>query len=84
MMGGAVGLAALASAADARTGTLLDSGEGTLSALTGGYHVALLLGALFALAAAVIGGTLLRESGDVAAHGEEPAPGASPAAAEAC
>jgi EmrB/QacA subfamily drug resistance transporter len=84
MMGGAVGLAALASAADARTGTLLDSGEGALSALTAGYHLAFLLGALFALAAAVIGGVFLRTSGEVAEHGEEPEQGAVPATADAC
>jgi hypothetical protein len=83
MMGGAVGLAALASAADARTETLLDSGDGLLGALTGGYHVAFLLGAFFALAAAVIGAAFLR-TGEVGAHDEEPEPGAVPAAAEAC
>ncbi|HJZ60518.1 MAG TPA: DHA2 family efflux MFS transporter permease subunit, partial [Miltoncostaeaceae bacterium] len=40
MMGGALGLAVLASLAASRTGTLLDDGEDTLSALTGGYHAA--------------------------------------------
>jgi EmrB/QacA subfamily drug resistance transporter len=79
MMGGAVGLAALASAADARTGTLLESGDGTLVALTSGYHVAFLLGALFALAAAAIGAVFLRAGTQEA----EEAPGAVPAAAEA-
>jgi EmrB/QacA subfamily drug resistance transporter len=60
MMGGALGLAVLASLAASRTETLAASGEGTLEALTGGYHAAFLVGALFALAAAVIGGALLR------------------------
>jgi EmrB/QacA subfamily drug resistance transporter len=54
MMGGALGLAVLASVAAART-----NGD-SLGALTTGYHAAFLLGALFAAAAAVIGGTLLR------------------------
>jgi EmrB/QacA subfamily drug resistance transporter len=60
MMGGAVGLAVLASVADSRTATLLDAGESEASALTGGYHLAFLVGALFALGAAAIGGLLLR------------------------
>ena len=60
MMGGALGLAVLASLAASRTDTLLDSGDGRLEALTGGYHVAFVLGAIFAASAAVIGGVLLR------------------------
>jgi EmrB/QacA subfamily drug resistance transporter len=78
MMGGAVGLAILASAADARTETLLDSGDGTLEALTGGYHVAFLIGAIFALLAAAIGGLLLRPS----AAPEQAAAEGAPAPAE--
>ena len=60
MMGGALGLAVLASAAAARTDRLAASGEGTLAALTGGYHVAFAIGALFAVAAAVVGAVFLR------------------------
>jgi EmrB/QacA subfamily drug resistance transporter len=60
MMGGALGLAVLASLAASRTSSLLASGSGELEALTGGYHAAFLVGALFAAAAAVIGGALLR------------------------
>ena len=44
MMGGALGLAVLASLAASRTDTLLASGEGQLAALTGGYHLAFLVG----------------------------------------
>ncbi|MGB7795542.1 MAG: MFS transporter, partial [Pseudonocardiaceae bacterium] len=40
MMGGALGLAVLASLADARTTTLTAAGVGRLAALTGGYHAA--------------------------------------------
>jgi EmrB/QacA subfamily drug resistance transporter len=69
MMGGAVGLAVLASVAASRTSTLLDAGHSETAALTGGYHVAFLLGAIFAAAAAVLGATLLREPAAVA-HGE--------------
>ena len=60
MMGGALGLAILASLAGSRTTSLLASGHARLDALAGGYHLAFLVGALFAVAAAVIGGALLR------------------------
>ena len=53
MMGGALGLAVLASVAAARTDTLLAAGEGSLEALNGGYQVAFLVGAVFAATAAV-------------------------------
>ena len=59
MMGGAVGLAVLASLAQSRTDSLRASGDGALTALTGGYHAAFLLGALFAVAAAALGAFLL-------------------------
>src|SRR2546423_9219548 len=48
MMGGALGLAVLASIAASRTDSLRASGHGQLSALVGGYHVAFVVGALFA------------------------------------
>jgi MFS family permease len=60
MMGGALGLAVLASLAASRTETLSAAGEGTLAALAGGYHLAFLVGALFAAAAAALGAALLR------------------------
>ncbi len=62
MMGGAVGLAALASAAASRTTHLLGAGETHVAALLGGYHLAYLIGAAFALLAAVLSATLLRTS----------------------
>jgi len=60
MMGGALGLAILASLAASRTETLAAGGDGPLVALTGGYHVAFLVGALFAFAAAALGAAFLR------------------------
>jgi EmrB/QacA subfamily drug resistance transporter len=77
MMGGALGLAVLASIAASRSSSLRLGGAGELSALTGGYHLAFLVGAAFAAAAAVIGGTLLREAEPMSAH--EPAHGAAAA-----
>src|SRR5690242_18461833 len=70
MMGGAVGLAVLASAAASRTSTLVDAGHSQVAALTGGYHLAFLLGAIFAAAAAVLGATLIREGAPAPAHAE--------------
>jgi len=69
MMGGALGLAVLASLAASRSDTLRAGGDSEVSALTGGYHVAFLVGALFALAAAALGATLLRQT--AVAYGEE-------------
>jgi EmrB/QacA subfamily drug resistance transporter len=59
MMGGALGLAVLASVAASRSQHLLAAGHGQLSALTGGYHAAFLVGALFAAVAALLGARLL-------------------------
>lgn len=57
MMGGALGLAVLASVAGSRTQSLEASGEAAVSALTGGYHLAFLAGAIFAATAAAVGVT---------------------------
>jgi MFS family permease len=60
MMGGALGLAVLASLAAARTDSLLASGADSLVALNGGYHVAFAVGAAFAAGAALLSAVLLR------------------------
>jgi EmrB/QacA subfamily drug resistance transporter len=59
-MGGALGLALLASVATWRSDALSAGGADQAAALTGGFQVAFGIGALFALAAAVVGGVLLR------------------------
>ena len=59
MMGGALGLAIIASAAESRTESLRDAGESALSALNGGYHLGFLIGAIFAAGALVAGALLL-------------------------
>jgi hypothetical protein len=72
-MGGALGLAVLASLAASRTDTLRASGDSAVAALNGGYQLAFLVGAVFAAAAAAIGAAFIRapapahEAGD--AHG---------------
>jgi predicted MFS family arabinose efflux permease len=68
MMGGALGLAVLASAAAARTDALLSTGADSLSALNGGYHTAFFAGAVFAAAAALLSIVFLRAQ----AHGPMP------------
>ncbi len=80
MMGGALGLALLASLAAGRTGDLLASGAAQPAALAGGYHVAFLAGAVCAALAAIIAGAMLR--GPATAGGGAPAAHGPAAAAE--
>jgi EmrB/QacA subfamily drug resistance transporter len=72
MMGGALGLAVLASLAAWRTGNL--GGPDDVSALNGGYHLAFLVGAAFAVVATAVAASLLRT---------RPMPEGAPAEAEA-
>lgn len=74
MLGGALGLAVLASLATARTQHLLAGGHGTLTALTGGYHVAFWAGAACAAIAALFAATWVRPAGTPSAG-----PAATPA-----
>jgi EmrB/QacA subfamily drug resistance transporter len=75
MMGGALGLAVLASLAASRTNTLEASGESALEALNGGYHVAYIVGVVFVIAAAVVAALLLRPETAAAPHAHgEPVP----------
>jgi EmrB/QacA subfamily drug resistance transporter len=60
MMGGALGLAVLASLAAMRTQSLAGAGVDAAAALNGGYQLAFLLGAGCATAAAAIGGICMR------------------------
>jgi len=81
MMGGALGLAVLASLAVARTNRLLSSGADSLVALVGGYHIAFLIGAVFAATAALFGAMFLRTGLQAPAHDGEEAGAAMQAAA---
>jgi EmrB/QacA subfamily drug resistance transporter len=60
MMGGALGLAALVSLADARTHALQAGGTDAIVALNGGYQLAFLVAALVTAAAALLSGAMLR------------------------
>ncbi len=77
-VGGAIGLALLATISAERTNSLLASGEGQAEALLGGYHVAYLIGAALAVVAIVVGLTVLRDAespATAAAHGARPGEG---------
>jgi MFS family permease len=69
MMGGALGLAVLASIAAATTTGALASGATQIAALTDGYHAAFAIGAAFALTAAVLGFKVLRVQDQHAQNG---------------
>jgi EmrB/QacA subfamily drug resistance transporter len=58
-VGGALGLAVLATLATTRTGTLQAHGASTAAALTGGYHLAFTIAAVLVLSAIAIGVFLL-------------------------
>ncbi|HWC48770.1 MAG TPA: MFS transporter [Solirubrobacterales bacterium] len=76
-VGGAIGLAVLATLSGERTKTLLNDGEGQLQALTSGYHVAYLVGAVLAAIAVAIAVFVLRAprpQAMPAAPQEEPEP----------
>jgi len=68
MMGGALGLAVLASLASARSHALTAAGSAPLDALTGGYNAAFIAGAGFAATAGLLG-LLLRKGNMDLSHG---------------
>jgi MFS family permease len=72
-VGGALGLAVLATMATERTGTLLADGNSAASALTDGYHLAFYIGAGLAVAAIGVAVAALR-SPEVPVEEEAPEP----------
>ena len=79
-MGGALGLAVLASVAAFRTEGLLEAGSAPVAALNAGFHAAFLLSAILLALGAVLGATLLRlpktiAKGDSGDHESAPAKG---------
>ena len=71
-VGGAVGLAVLATVATERTDSLLADGASNAAALNSGYHLAYLIGAVLIGAAIVVALTVLRreEAGERSGHSE--------------
>jgi EmrB/QacA subfamily drug resistance transporter len=88
-VGGAIGLAVLATLATERTGGLLADGESTASALNSGYHLAYLVGAALVVAAVAVAAFVLQDLGMPQADAEdetEPTPelaGSEPAYSDA-
>jgi hypothetical protein len=85
-VGGAIGLAVLATLSTERTQSLLDSGASNASALTSGYHVAYLIGAGLAAIAVAIAVFVLRDAapaGAPARGAQHEDRGAEPAYSEA-
>ena len=84
-VGGAVGLAVLATLSAERTQSLLDDGVSNASALTSGYHVAYLIGAGLAAIAVAIAVFVLHDVAPAGAHApsHEQEPGTEPAYSEA-
>jgi len=80
MMGGALGLAILASLAASRTDHLRASGDAPRAALAGGYQAAFVVGAAFAAAAAALGAVFFRAHAEVPDYGDEAV--AAPAGAD--
>jgi len=70
-LGGALGLAVLASIAASRTEGLGGAGSEPVAALNGGYHAAFLLSAIFIALAAVLAAALLRLDRDNKEVGEK-------------
>jgi len=81
MMGGALGLAVLASLAASRTDSLRDSGHTLVSALNGGYHAAFIAASAFAAVGIALAALLVRNVAPAAAG--EGAPQQEGAAVEA-
>ncbi|MCZ8409458.1 MFS transporter [Achromobacter dolens] len=74
MMGGALGLAVLASLAAARTAALAGAGAAPVAALAGGYRVTFLAGAVIAAVAAALAAALVRSRNrELGGHGDAPA-----------
>jgi EmrB/QacA subfamily drug resistance transporter len=70
-VGGALGLAILATLATSRTDSLVEDGASQAAALTDGYQLAFTIGAGFLIAALVLAVTVLRPESAVAAEGAQ-------------
>src|SRR5205814_128450 len=89
-VGGALGLAVLATLSATRSDSLIHGGTARISALTSGYHLAFLIGAGLVVAALVVAATVLQPQeqaeAEVGTEVEAPGPeqtGGEPAYSEA-
>jgi EmrB/QacA subfamily drug resistance transporter len=70
-VGGALGLAVLATLSATRTDDLLASGDPRAEALVGGYHLAFGIGAVLVVAALIVGIVVLEKESEAQAHAVE-------------
>jgi hypothetical protein len=70
-VGGALGLAVLATLSTSRTDVLLRGGKATAAALTGGYHLAWVIGSALLVAAIAAAVAVLRPAPPTAEHEAE-------------
>jgi hypothetical protein len=84
-VGGAVGLAVLATVASERTDGLLADGEPAASALNSGFHLAFLIGAICVVAAVAVALAVIESEPAIAEgeHEDERPPSGEPAYSEA-
>jgi len=84
-VGGALGLAVLATLSATRSDGLLGDGHSAAAALTGGYHLAFLIGAALVVAAIMVAVAVLEPEQRAAEHAEHRHPRATgePAYADA-
>jgi EmrB/QacA subfamily drug resistance transporter len=82
-VGGALGLAVLATLSASRSDSLIDSGHTTASALTSGYHLAFLIGAGLVVAAIGVAVTIIQPEKRAAEQAHEAGHRAEPAYSEA-
>jgi EmrB/QacA subfamily drug resistance transporter len=82
-VGGALGLAVLATLSASRSDTLRESGDSVATSLTGGYHLAFEIGAGLVAVAIVLAVTLLRPEPAVATEAEAVEPAGEAAYSEA-
>ena len=71
-VGGALGLAVLATLSTTRSNNLIAEGQSTAAALTSGYHLAFLIGAILLAVAFVVGITVLQPAESAAHAAGEP------------
>jgi EmrB/QacA subfamily drug resistance transporter len=82
-VGGALGLAVLATLSATRSETLIEQGDSTAAALTDGYQLAFLIGAGLVVAAIVVAVTVLQPERQAAEESEPELAEAEPAYSEA-
>jgi multisubunit Na+/H+ antiporter MnhE subunit len=78
-VGGALGLAVLATLATTRTNSLRGSGDSVVQSLVGGYHLAFVIALGLIVAALVVALTILKPDRAAAPENDEPARSSEPA-----